>query len=46
MLRIPHFLENQLTEVGEFVGFTFQLQHHTPEILFFFFWYTFLLEAE
>jgi hypothetical protein len=45
MLRIPHCLDNRLTDGGKVVSPT-HLPHCFPEILFFCFWYTFLLEAE
>jgi hypothetical protein len=41
-LRLPHFIENQLTDGGEVVSLT-RLLHFTPGKIS---WYSFLLEAE
>jgi hypothetical protein len=41
MLRIPHCIANRLTDGGKVVAALYP-----PETLFFYFWYSFLLEAE
>jgi hypothetical protein len=45
MLRIPHCLEDRLTDNGKTISLT-RRPHCTPQKHFFFFWYSFLLEAE
>jgi hypothetical protein len=46
MLRIPHCLENRLTDGGKVVSPTRRLLLYSPETFFLCFWYSFLLEAE
>jgi hypothetical protein len=45
MLRIPHCLDNGLTDGSKVVSLT-HLPLYSPESLFFCFWYSFLLKAE
>jgi hypothetical protein len=42
MLRLPHFIDNRLTDGSEVVSLTRQLHFNTQEDS----WYSFLLEAE
>jgi hypothetical protein len=46
MLRIPHCIDNGLTDGGKVVSPTHRPLLYSPETLFLFFWYSFLLEAE
>jgi hypothetical protein len=46
MLRIPHCLDNRLTDGGKVVSSTHQPLLYSPETLFLCFWYSFLLEAD
>jgi hypothetical protein len=46
MLRIPHCLDNRLTNGGMVVSPTHRPLLYSPETLFLCFWYSFLLEAE
>jgi hypothetical protein len=45
MLRIPHYLDNRLTDGGKVVSPTHRPLLSSPETLFLCFWYSFLLEA-
>jgi hypothetical protein len=46
MLKIPHCLDNRLTDGGNVVRPTQRPRSIPPETLFFCFWYSFLLEDE
>jgi hypothetical protein len=46
MLRIPHCLDNRLTDGGKIVSPTHRQLLYSPETLFLCFWYSCLLEAE
>jgi hypothetical protein len=46
MLKIPHCLDNQLTDGSKVVSPTQPATLYCPETLFFYFSYSFLLEAE
>jgi hypothetical protein len=46
MLKIPHCLDNRLTDGGKVVSPTIRPLLYSPETLFLCFWYSFLLEAE
>jgi hypothetical protein len=46
MLRIPHCLDNWLTDGGKVVNPMHRPLLYSPETLFLCFWYPFLLEAE
>jgi hypothetical protein len=46
MLRTPHCLDNRFTDGDKIVSHTRRPPLYSPEILFFCFWYSFLLEAE
>jgi hypothetical protein len=46
MLRIPHCLDNRLTDGGKIVSPTLRPLLYSPETIFLCLWYSFLLEAE
>jgi hypothetical protein len=46
ILRIPHWLENCLTDRDKADSLAHQPPLYSPETLLFYFWYTFLLETE
>jgi hypothetical protein len=45
-LRIPHCIDNRLTDGGKVVSPTHRPLLYSPETLLLCFWYSFLLEAE
>jgi hypothetical protein len=45
MLTIPHYLDNQLSDVGEVVSIKHRMEYNA-QIYLFFLWYSFLLDAE
>jgi hypothetical protein len=45
-LRIPHCLDNRLTDGGKLVSPTYRPLIYSPETLFLCFWYSLLLEDE
>jgi hypothetical protein len=46
ILRIPHCLDNRLTDGGKVVSPTYRPLLSSPETLFVCLWYSFLLETE